>query len=178
MKPSQNPKAAVAVLVDAVRALEAVGVTSWLTDGTLLGAIRERAFILHDADMDLGAMITEYHPDVIPALVVAGFRLRKTHGRVDCGLEHKLCKDGFNLDIFWYYDTPEGGVVSSAYDSAGRIEFVYDRLVLARLRLLGHVFWAPTPPRLHLVQKYGPAWRTPVVDWDWADDPHNGRRIP
>lgn len=177
-RPADSPALAIAALADAAHALATAGVTAWLTDGTLLGAIRERAFIPHDLDMDLGAMITEYTQSAIPELTAAGFQLVKTLGTPEDGLQHKLMRDGFRIDIFWHYDRPTGGVQHSAYDRRGRITYEYDHLTLAPLEFLGRTFWAPTPPRLHLVQKYGPDWRTPVTDWDWADGPVNARRAP
>lgn len=176
-RPSEKPTAALSVLRAAVDALEAVGVTAWLTDGTLLGAVRERAFIRHDRDMDLGAHISEYTPDVELALLGAGFVIREVLGTTVSGLEHKLLLDGFKLDIFWHSDSPAGGVWHAAWEGGSRIVYEYDHLAIARLRFLGVAFWAPTPPKLHLVQKYGSDWRTPIEDWDWAGDPHNGRRV-
>ena len=175
MRPAQNPVKAALALSDAVQALEAAGVTAWLTDGTLLGAIRERGFIEHDQDMDLGAMITEYTPAALHELDAAGFTIRKTLGTKARGLEHKLARDGFHLDIFWHYDSKGGGVWHAAWDKGRMLRFDYTRLVLERLAFLGREYWAPSPPRLHLVQKYGPDWRTPDPEWDWARDPANRR---
>lgn len=176
MRPAENPRLAIRLLHEAATALERVGVTVWLTDGTLLGAIREHTFIAHDADMDLGAHITEYTADVIPALKATGFTIYRTLGTIKTGLEHKLDRDGMRIDIFWHYDKPRHrGVWHAAWQGRKRITYHYERLVLERTTLLGHTFWAPTPPRLHLAAKYGPAWRTPIEDWDWARDPANAR---
>lgn len=172
-RPAEAPKQAHAVLAAAVDALAAVGVTAWLTDGTLLGAIREGAFIEHDQDMDVGAMITEFTPAVIPALRAAGFTIRKTLGTPERGLQHKLAMNEFRIDIFWHYDSPTDGVWHAAWDGKTMLAYQYDRLALAHITFLGRTFWAPTPPRLHLTQKYGPDWRTPRPDWDWARDPSN-----
>lgn len=174
-RPAENPPRAVLTLADATKALAGAGVTAWLTDGTLLGAIRERAFITHDKDMDLGAMITEYSPAALTALIAAGFEVVKTLGTRRRGLEHKLMRDDFRIDIFWHYDLPDGGVWHAAWDGKTMLRYEYDRLALAPLRLLGRTFWAPTPPRLHLTAKYGLDWRTPKPEWDWARDPANVR---
>src|SRR5690606_31462967 len=96
--PAEHPAEALAVLTDAVAALQRAGVTAWLTDGTLLGAVRERRFIAHDRDMDLGAMITQHSGAAMRELRAAGFHLRKTLGSKAAGLEHKLDRDGFRLD--------------------------------------------------------------------------------
>lgn len=174
--PAQHPKAALQALVDAVAALERAGVTAWLTDGTLLGAVRERGFIAHDRDMDLGAMITQHTPAAIRELKAAGFRVRKTYGTRAAGLQHKLERAEIRLDIFWHYDDPTGGVWHAAWKRGRMLTYRYDRLALAPLAFVGRVFWAPYPPRLHLVAKYGMDWRTPKHDWDWAEDPANRDR--
>lgn len=175
-RPASNPTQASLALADAVSALEAAGVTPWLTDGTLLGAIRERAFIPHDQDMDLGAMITEYTPAALRELDAAGFTIRKTLGTKSKGLQTKLERDGFRIDIFWHYDTRAGGVWHAAWAKGQMLRFDYSQLVLERLSFLGREYWAPSPPRLHLVAKYGPDWRTPDPTWDWARDPKNRRK--
>lgn len=174
-RPDEAPGFAAATLADATDVLKQAGVTAWLTDGTLLGAVRERTFIAGDRDMDLGAMITQYSPRVLPALRGAGFEIIKTLGTPRHGLEHKLKRDGFRIDIFWHYDTPAGGTWHAAWDHGRMLTYRYERLALAQLSFLGRTFWAPTPPRLHLTAKYGLDWRTPKPDWDWARDPANLR---
>lgn len=176
--PAEHPAEALAVLTDAVAALQRAGVTAWLTDGTLLGAVRERRFIAHDRDMDLGAMITQHSGAAMRELRAAGFHLRKTLGSKAAGLEHKLDRDGFRLDIFWHYDSPDGGVWHAAWDRGRMIRYHYSRLVLAPLMFMRRAFWAPSPPKLHLAQKYGLGWRTPKRDWDWALDPINAQPEP
>lgn len=171
--PAEHPAEALAVLTDAVAALQRAGVTAWLTDGTLLGAVRERRFIAHDRDMDLGAMITQHSGAAMRELRAAGFHLRKTLGSKAAGLEYKLDRDGFRLDIFWHYDDPQGGVWHAAWQGKTMLRYAYETLALAPMDFMGRRFWAPYPPKLHLVAKYGMDWRTPKPTWDWAMDPVN-----
>lgn len=177
-RPGDAPRAAQAALNDAIDALESLGITAWLTGGVLLGAVRERAFVPHDLDMDIGAMITQYTPEVNNALTARGFTIRRVLGTPARGLQTKIARDEFYLDIFWHSDTPTGGAVHSLHGKGGEWECTYSTLVLARIKFLGEWYWAPWPPRLALVEKYGPAWRTPMkqADYHWAKTPKNVKK--
>lgn len=175
LRPGDNPRAAKAALDDTIAALESLGITTWLTGGVLLGAIRERSFVPHDLDMDVGAMINQYTPEVNGELTARGFTIRRVLGDPKRGLQTKLARDGFYLDIFWHTDTPDGGVVHSLHGKGGEWLCEYSNLVLARIKFLGSWYWAPHPPRLALIEKYGMAWRTPMrqADYHWARTPKN-----
>lgn len=177
-RPGDAPKVAKRVLDDAIGALESLGITTWLTGGVLLGAVRERGFVPHDLDMDVGAMITEYTPKVNEELIARGFTIRKVLGKPSRGLQTKLARDDIHMDIFWHSDTPSGGVVHSLHGRRAEYLCEFSTLVLARLQFMGSWYWAPHPPKLALVEKYGPDWRTPMrqEDYDWAKTPRNVRR--
>ena len=62
-------EAALQVLIDVTDVLDEYGCTNWLSDGTLLGAIRENDFIAHDYDIDVGVLASEFNPESIHKLI-------------------------------------------------------------------------------------------------------------
>lgn len=80
------------------------GKSVWLEFGTLLGAYRERNFIRHDYDMDLGMYSDEYDENFEAALIDRGFK--KVHHFYQCRGENRFLTEatweyeGFHVDIF------------------------------------------------------------------------------
>lgn len=167
------------LLADAVTALESAGQTVWITDGTLLGAIREGDFLGHDKDVDL-AMNAPVDEDVVAAaLGGAGFVQTERFGGHPDGLELRFHRGGLDLDIFVFY--ADGDVVWHAAWLDGRmIRFPYAPFELERIDFVGLHVLAPAGAERYLETKYGD-WRTPRTDWHWAYSPLNaefGRRDP
>ena len=159
-------------LVSARDVLERLGIRPFLVDGTLLGAIREGDFIGHDTDVDLGIWRSEWRAWIIPHLTQHGFNLHKVYGDLDRGLQYSFKRRKIKLDLFFYYD--DGDVVyHAAWKNGQPIRYPYARFDLKRLAFRGAVFWAPADPVRFLETKYGPEWRTPVKEWDWAWGPKN-----
>lgn len=159
-------------LCRAQMALAALGLRPFLVDGTLLGAIREGNFLAHDTDVDLGIWRRLWRPDIPQAMRREGFTLHRTFGELNRGLQYSFKRGGMKLDIFIYYD--EGPLVYHGAWQAGQpIRYSYPRFTLQPLLFRRRWFLAPADPVRFLEAKYGPDWRTPVVDWDWAWGPKN-----
>lgn len=76
----------------------------WLEFGTLLGAYREKGFIGHDYDMDLGMNIADYDDALETALKDKGFKKIHYFHQVRKGeqllTEVTWAYEGFNVDFF------------------------------------------------------------------------------
>jgi len=135
------------------------GARCFLHYGTLLGAIRERGFIPHDDDADLGVFDVDFDAilGAVPELVGLGFSFNsQRHGRL-----LQFTRDGEQVDLFvavkvrfpmghrWAID--ERISVSPSYlDTLGKMEF------------LGHTFYVPSRPEALMLELYGKTWMTPM----------------
>lgn len=172
-------------LEDAVSILNQCLLTNFLVDGTLLGAIREKDFIKHDTDVDLGVMMKEWDLSVfsrvVKEMMQKGFILYHSFGIFGKHFEVSWYRSGIKVDFFFYYY--EGNKIRfNAFLNGGRdlpkdiITYEYDAQnfnVLAEITFKGSVYKIPSFPEEVLKQKYGDQWRIPQVKWDWAYGPKN-----
>jgi len=66
----------------ALEVFEKHGSVFWLEFGTLLGCIREKGFIPHDGDIDLGMDYEDWNSNIITDLCSNGFTVRKEINRL------------------------------------------------------------------------------------------------
>jgi hypothetical protein len=158
-------------------AITRAGARAFLVDGTLLGAVREGAFIAHDRDVDVGVFIEEWSTKLPTEMQRSGFQMRRVFGNPDLGLEIAFRRQGLKLDVFFYYLDAETGQRFHAAWPKGQppIRYEYDAFDLTTLVFMGQKLLAPADPEAFLAAKYGPEWRTPVVEWDWRWGPKNAR---
>lgn len=86
-------------------AMNELGIQYWLCFGTLLGAVREKAFISHDFDMDLGLFIESYSPDNQKVLEKHGFKKTRVllidEGHY--GREETYTYKGVGIDLVYFH---------------------------------------------------------------------------
>lgn len=85
-----NDSATAQILTCTAKVLDDMKVDWWLTDGTLLGFVRDNAFIAHDADVDIGVSAKDYTPALERRLAAAGLELYARGGQPDNGYEITL----------------------------------------------------------------------------------------
>ncbi len=161
------------VLQSAKKALDSIGVPFHLHAGTALGAHREKTFIKHDHDIDLGV----FHWDAGTKQSVAaikksmrkeGFEVEETLGKLARGYEIQFSKDDIPLDIFWVYEGEYRGdkyyTVSSYFGDCDNLKYRtcvwgYRPYTTVTLDFLGEQYESITQDTLE--DMYGKDWRVP-----------------
>ena len=92
-------------LYDMKQVLDSVGQHFFLSNGTLLGAIRNKNFIPHDNDIDIGILKDKFNPKVLKVIKNSGkFKLKRTLGNLENSYEVTFRhNNGTQIDIFIYY---------------------------------------------------------------------------
>ncbi len=190
-KSIMNYSAALMLLVDVTNVLDKYNCTHWLSDGTLLSAIRDGNFMAQDDDLDLGVWAPDFDIRVIHELLQKfSCTLPRLHGKPEDGMLISIGRAGIHLDMFFYYPYKRSGkqiadnsIYSSFYalekpyntsNKAKRYDFVYPHYKsLVRYRFLGHEFWVPENAKEYLLAEYGPEWVIDKTGWDTVKDQCN-----
>jgi hypothetical protein len=152
-------------LRDMKAALDRARQPFFLTDGTLLGAVREQDFILHDHDVDLAIFADQLRPGIAAAIVASGhFKLLKDSGNEDSrslAFAHHL---GMKIDVYVYY--PLGGqqyycAIECSAEPGGFCRFQYPVRGLDHIVIHGENYPVPANTKEYLVAAYGEGWETP-----------------
>lgn len=170
--------AALRNLVDIAAVFEARASRYMLSDGTLLGAVRDGGFISWDNDTDLMVPIETFDPLVLRDLFDDGFRFTRVFGFPDDGMEWTLERQGVETDLFFLYPR-DGSCYVSAYwweiadGTAEWIDYLHPPFEQGWIDFGGHRFRAPADPESYLARGYGDSWRVPRDGWDYRLDPPN-----
>jgi hypothetical protein len=168
-----GPVAARAVR-DLIVTLATAGVTAWIQDGTLLGAVRTGEVIPWDKDTDVGVYSWEWNPAAHTTLLQAGFREEAAWNTPTHHFHQKYSRDRILIDVFHYYRHDDGTIYHGL--RGGKVTFHYPHeFQLAPIELERELLPAPFPPEHFIRTKYGLDWRTPRERWHCGRDPHNGR---
>lgn len=137
----------------------------FLTDGTLLGAIRENKFIEHDTDIDIGIFINDYNID-IEKEILKKFRLNNRLGNLKDGYEISFVhpETYVTIDIFIFYienDFTWTNTFFITLERECRIKYKYNFKDTIQIKFNNKIFNVPNPPEEYLEKKYGSEWRIP-----------------
>ena len=158
-KPVDSAVAA-EMLMDVKGIMDQLGVVFFLRQGTCLGAVRDKAFISWDDDLDLGSVLglhglTEETVDrAVGAFEENGYYVEV--GRTTRDVSISFVKSSVRTD--W-----------SCHRIIGDTIFQYPGIKtplalftqLKEIDFIGEKFLVPNPPEEYLRLKYGPDWKTP-----------------
>jgi len=150
----------------------------WLQDGTLLGYYREKNFIGHDSDTDIGIMFKDFSVEAIKSLEKIGFKVTSMFGRPEDCLELSLVRFHVKTDIFFYYEE-EDYIYHSAFSPKktgayeNRIDYRYKKFNTKEIDFFEKKFFVPVDELKFILTKYGENWAKPDPTWDWCYSPKN-----
>jgi hypothetical protein len=160
--------------------LRAAGITPFLSFGTLLGAVRERGFMAHDRDIDLGVFSDEASPERLRRLFRWSFGLRLAlPSLLDArALPVKLRhRSGASIDLVPFERRSDAFITRMRHQN----HFLVRRRRPFGLRWIdfeGARVCVPDPPEAFLDENYGD-WRVPkpnyhcVLSSRMPFDPHD-----
>lgn len=168
-------KNAVDNLVELDAILRKHKISYWLQDGTLLGYIRDKNFIPHDNDIDLGIRWCDFTQAAFKDIVDAGFEFRSSHGRLEESLVINFRNRGIPVDIYFWYLDGDRFYHTAAYGKARkyRVDFSYKEFGVKEIEYFNHKFFIPEDPVYFVETKYGKDWRDPKPVWDSNENPLN-----
>jgi len=158
----------------AKRLLESIGKKFWLSNGTLLGCIRENDFIEHDPDIDVAMWYNDWSDDILPLFLANDFTLYKEYGINHEELQYSFFRGGIKFDIF-FLKRLGSEVYQPLFRGDEIIHYVFPKFKLEQCNFNGGLYFIPSNARTMLVTQYGDDWRTPVKEWDCYSSPKNIR---
>jgi hypothetical protein len=165
--------------------LSHLNLTHWVTDGSLLGLIREGKLLDHDLDTDIAVLYQELPSNLISVFESAGFEVVHILGDHSDSLEIAVEKAGVKTDLFFFYRISKFPVPTYRHSAFfdfrqgfyRRVDYHYRLPVLVFWKLFGD-FELPVPrfTKRYLEIKYGKDWKKPIVHWNYVEDPANSKK--
>lgn len=171
-----NP-GALETLSEVSKHLHEQGIPSFVSDGTLLGLVRDGCLIPHDNDLDFVVLGTRHQWSIRKIMRQKGFKLASLT-RLGSRVYHmSFFNDDQHIVDFTVYEEAGGNFVS--FRDPGNY-FVIPRDLVANLNWLeveGHKVQAPKLSEDFLQLQYGEGWETPLEQKDdWKVSYYGTRR--
>ncbi|MCB1366846.1 MAG: LicD family protein [Rhodobacteraceae bacterium] len=163
--PSDDPDAAAELLARTTAVLDKLGIEYSLTDGSLLGHLREDGLIPGDGDIDLRVDRAVLSDDLFAALADAGVTTFKK-----VWFDGELCNAAVHIgDI--RLDLSGGQIrgkwmITHAIFREGYLTYRMPWLGREAARFLGVSTWRPTSTEAYVKHCYGDDWQVPAQEWD------------
>ena len=168
LAPLDIPKAT-SVLLEIKEVMDEAGITFFLRQGTCLGAIRDKAFIPWDDDIDIGSVLglhglsVEKIEPVVRTFRERGFITTLEH--TDDFVWVPIVKPPVTVDWECYRVMDDAVFMYPA--SRIPVRFFVE---LKKVDFIGGEFYVPNPPEEYLEVKYGPEWHVPKPAGDYEKD--------
>lgn len=154
----------------------------WLEYGTLLGAIRDKNFIQHDYDIDIGLFLTDHSEDIEIVFKKYGFIKTKQYS-IDnklYGLEESYKYKGIDIDLFYFtlcedrmrshvFKNEEGKSWNKTIiDNGGLIvnEMTFPYTGFKKINFLDTEHFVPKEADRHLKSFYGEKYMVKDKSWN------------
>lgn len=165
LAPADHPEAAADVLRRATGVLDKNGIDYTLTDGSMLGHMRDDGPIAGDGDIDLRVDRAVMSDGLFADIAGAGLTLFKKVWFEDVLCNISVHLGGVRLDI-------SGGLVRGSWMTTHAI--FRDGYLTYRMpykgrepaRFLGVETWRPAEPEAYVRHCYGADWQVPATEWD------------
>lgn len=148
----------------------------WLDSGTLLGYYRNKDFISHDHDVDIGVNFLEFNPKIIFDIYSSGWKI-KTFGTPNNSLHVRVTKRSIEVDIFFYYPITDNKVKYSVFDCDNiglkQLDYIFNKFNIKKIEFLGNNFYVPEDELDWIITHYGTNWNVEICNWDWKSSPLN-----
>ena len=162
-------------------AFQEANVKAWLVYGTLLGYERNRDFIPHDNDIDLGVFLEDRSQELEEILHRHGFRKVREYlvDNGEYGAEESYECNGVVIDIFYikkdknhysaltFYAEPGKSMKQTITKRGGLMvkEFYFTPYELKLVKFKGAEIYIPADSKKYLSEYYGPNYLVPDPHW-------------
>lgn len=171
--------------------LDKENIEFWLDYGTLLGAMREKDFIAHDLDLDIGIFYSDNISRIEEALKKVNIKKIREFKLEEKIVEESYEYKGMLFDIFYYFHDNEKmwahsftftncKLEKNHFDDRdestgfeGGIKLVNKFRGLEPIEFKGKEYLAPKDPIGYLIENYGPNYNIPIKEWDYFEAPTN-----
>lgn len=162
-----NSQAATRALTDLQTTLDEVNTKAFLVSGTLLGYARQKSFLSHDKDIDVGIFEADNIFDVINTLMLSGkFSVKKGYFNIERMYQMPVVHlpTGFAIDVFIYHKDGEGLITGVQSNFGYTQNFRFSQFELQEIEFINTRFYAPAGIDKNLTENFGD-WKTPDANF-------------